>query len=45
MLAKDGVHPTEKGAEAMADRFLVDFPEIKITKGEWKTNIFKFHLL
>ena len=29
MLAKDGVHPTEKGAEAMADRFLIDFPEIK----------------
>lgn len=29
LLAKDGVHPTEKGAEAMADRFLMDFPEIK----------------
>lgn len=29
LLAKDGVHPTEKGAEAMADRFLLDFPEIK----------------
>lgn len=29
LLAKDGVHPTEKGAKAMADRFLLDFPEIK----------------
>lgn len=29
MLAKDGVHPDKKGAEAMADKFLSDFPEIK----------------
>ncbi|AKP50573.1 SGNH/GDSL hydrolase family protein [Cyclobacterium amurskyense] len=29
MLAKDGVHPAEIGAKAMADRFMADFPEIK----------------
>ncbi|WP_339926282.1 hypothetical protein [uncultured Cyclobacterium sp.] len=29
MLAKDGVHPAEIGAKAMADRFISDFPEIK----------------
>ena len=29
MLAKDGVHPAEIGAKAMADRFIADFPEIK----------------
>lgn len=28
MLFQDGVHPSEKGAEALADRFLEDFPEI-----------------
>ena len=29
MLYDDGVHPTEKGAKALAERFLKDFPEIK----------------
>lgn len=29
MLSDDGVHPTEIGGKALAERFLVDFPEIK----------------
>jgi hypothetical protein len=29
MLLADGVHPTEKGAKALAEQFIKDFPEIK----------------
>jgi lysophospholipase L1-like esterase len=32
MLYTDGVHPTERGAIALADRFVRDFPEIAMER-------------